>query len=224
VRTVPELVPATVIESRADMKAGRGLQKDIPLVTADDSARAGAIAFGTPTRFGNVSSQLKNQIDQLLPRCGSRANSRASRLGVFVVNGKPSRRAGDNDPDPDGPLVCTLGMILVGVALLGPGSVHHSGRRFALRAGPSGWRRQPAARDRPARGRPSAAPWVAVWQKLDCGCKRSKAATQLQTTNEDTTMTVETPTKAAPRAGQRRCAEGRCRHRTSDFYQPPPRP
>ena len=27
--------------------------------------QAGAIAFGTPTRFGNVSSQLKNQIDQL---------------------------------------------------------------------------------------------------------------------------------------------------------------
>ena len=36
VRTVPELIPAAVIESRADMNAGRGLQKDIPLVTADD--------------------------------------------------------------------------------------------------------------------------------------------------------------------------------------------
>ncbi len=35
VRTVPELIPAAVIESRADMKAGRGLQKDIPLVTAE---------------------------------------------------------------------------------------------------------------------------------------------------------------------------------------------
>ena len=61
VRTVPELIPATVIESRADMKAGRDLQKDIPLVAADDFREAGAIAFGTPTRFGNVSSQLKNQ-------------------------------------------------------------------------------------------------------------------------------------------------------------------
>src|SRR6267154_4002162 len=56
VRTVPELIPAAVIESRADMKAGRDLQKDIPLVTAADFREAGAIAFGTPTRFGNVSS------------------------------------------------------------------------------------------------------------------------------------------------------------------------
>jgi NAD(P)H dehydrogenase (quinone) len=62
---VPELIPPAVIESRADMKAGHDLQKDIALVTLEDFREAGAIAFGTPTRFGNVSSQLKNQIDQL---------------------------------------------------------------------------------------------------------------------------------------------------------------
>ncbi len=65
IRTVPELIPPEVIQSRADMKAGRELQKDVPLVTLDDFRQAGAIALGTPTRFGNVSAQLKNQIDQL---------------------------------------------------------------------------------------------------------------------------------------------------------------
>jgi NAD(P)H dehydrogenase (quinone) len=65
IRTVPELIPASVIESREDMKGGREMQKDVPLVTLDDFRQAGAIAFGTPTRFGNVSAQLKNQIDQL---------------------------------------------------------------------------------------------------------------------------------------------------------------
>lgn len=65
IRTVPELIPPHVIESRPDMKAGRELQKDVPLVTSDDFREADAIAFGTPTRFGNVSAQLKNQIDQL---------------------------------------------------------------------------------------------------------------------------------------------------------------
>jgi NAD(P)H dehydrogenase (quinone) len=65
IRTVPELIPSQVIESKPDMKAGRELQKDVPLVTLDDFREAGAIAFGTPTRFGNVSAQLKNQIDQL---------------------------------------------------------------------------------------------------------------------------------------------------------------
>lgn len=65
VRTVPELIPLSVIESRDDMKAGKQMQKVVPLVTLDDFREAGAIAFGTPTRFGNVSAQLKNQIDQL---------------------------------------------------------------------------------------------------------------------------------------------------------------
>lgn len=65
IRRVPELIPSSVIESREDMKAGREMQKDVPLVTLDDFKAASAIAFGTPTRFGNVSAQLKNQIDQL---------------------------------------------------------------------------------------------------------------------------------------------------------------
>jgi NAD(P)H dehydrogenase (quinone) len=65
IRKVPELMSQSIIESREDMRVGRDMQKDVPLVTLDDFKEAGAIAFGTPTRFGNVSSQLKNQIDQL---------------------------------------------------------------------------------------------------------------------------------------------------------------
>ncbi|MDN5851071.1 MAG: NAD(P)H:quinone oxidoreductase [Nitrococcus sp.] len=67
IRTVPELMPESLVESNEAMKAGRELQKDVPKVTLDDFKEAGAYAFGTPTRFGNVSSQLKNQIDQLSP-------------------------------------------------------------------------------------------------------------------------------------------------------------
>lgn len=67
IRTVPELIPQEIIESREDMKRGKELQKDVPLVTLDDFREAGAIAFGTPTRFGVVSAQLKNQIDRLSP-------------------------------------------------------------------------------------------------------------------------------------------------------------
>jgi len=64
-RTVPELIPQSVIDSRPDMQAGKAMQKDVPLVTVDDFRQAGAIAFGTPTRFGNMSAQLKNQVDRL---------------------------------------------------------------------------------------------------------------------------------------------------------------
>jgi len=65
IRTVQELIPQAIIDARDEMKAGKAMQQGIPLVTLDDFRQAGAIAFGTPTRFGNVSAQLKNQIDQL---------------------------------------------------------------------------------------------------------------------------------------------------------------
>jgi len=66
-RRVPELMPQEVIDAREDMKHGQEMQKDVPVVTLEDFEEAGAIAFGTPTRFGNVCAQLKNQIDQLGP-------------------------------------------------------------------------------------------------------------------------------------------------------------
>lgn len=67
IRRVPELIPDEIIKSRKDMQEGAEIQKDIPLVTIEDFKKASAFAFGTPTRFGNVSAQLKNQIDQLGP-------------------------------------------------------------------------------------------------------------------------------------------------------------
>lgn len=67
IRRTPELVPEALVQSRSDMKAGAEMQKDIQVVTLEDFKEAGAFAFGTPTRFGNVSSQLKYQIDQLGP-------------------------------------------------------------------------------------------------------------------------------------------------------------
>lgn len=66
-RKVPELIPDSIIKSREDMRKGAEIQKDVPLVTIQDFKEASAFALGTPTRFGNVSAQLKNQIDQLGP-------------------------------------------------------------------------------------------------------------------------------------------------------------
>src|SRR5438552_15037994 len=113
VRTVSELIPAAVIESRADMKAGRDLQKDIPLVTADDFREAGAIAFGTPTRFGNVASQLKNQIDQL-SSLWLKGELQGKPAGVFVSTGSLHGGQETTILTLMAPLL-HLGMILVGV-------------------------------------------------------------------------------------------------------------
>jgi len=86
IRRVPELIPEASVQSRTDMKAGAEMQKQIPYVTQDDFREAGAIAFGTPTRFGNVSAQLKNQIDQLGPLWMQRIFE-GKPAGVFVSTG-----------------------------------------------------------------------------------------------------------------------------------------
>ena len=86
VRRVPELVPDSMIQARSDMQAGAAMQKDVPLVTMEDFKEAGAIAFGTPTRFGNVSAQLKNQIDQLGPLWMQKVFE-GKPAGVFVSTG-----------------------------------------------------------------------------------------------------------------------------------------
>lgn len=83
IRRVPELIPESIIQSRPDMKEGAEMQKDVPIVTLDDFKEASAYAFGTPTRFGNVCSQLKNWIDQLGPLWMNRVFE-GKPAGVFV--------------------------------------------------------------------------------------------------------------------------------------------
>jgi NAD(P)H dehydrogenase (quinone) len=113
VRTVPELIPQSVIESREDMKTGREMQHGVPLVTMDDFREAGAIAFGTPTRFGNVSAQLKNQIDRLTS-LWLRGELEGKPAGVFVSTSSLHGGQETTILTLMAPLL-HLGMILVGV-------------------------------------------------------------------------------------------------------------
>jgi NAD(P)H dehydrogenase (quinone) len=113
VRTVPELIPKSVIDSQEDMRAGRAMQQDVPLVTADDFREAGAIVFGTPTRFGNVSAQLKNQIDQLTS-LWLKGELEGKPAGVFVSTGSWHGGQETTALTLMAPLL-HLGMILVGV-------------------------------------------------------------------------------------------------------------
>jgi NAD(P)H dehydrogenase (quinone) len=63
-RTVPELVPQKVIEGNEKMKKVKELQKDIPLVKMEELKNIDGIILGSPTRFGNMCSQLRNFLDQ----------------------------------------------------------------------------------------------------------------------------------------------------------------
>lgn len=59
VKRVPELVPAEVAQ-----KSGFKLDQKAPVATVEELADYDAIMFGTPTRFGNMTSQMRNFLDQ----------------------------------------------------------------------------------------------------------------------------------------------------------------
>ncbi|MEU1595462.1 NAD(P)H:quinone oxidoreductase [Streptomyces sp. NPDC005708] len=60
-----ELAPQAAIDSNPAWAANHAATADVPVATPADVEWADAVIFGTPTRFGNVSSQLKQFIDTL---------------------------------------------------------------------------------------------------------------------------------------------------------------
>jgi len=60
---VPELVPEDVLEASGAAAAKKAFA-DVPIASVDDLVDADAIIFGTGTRFGNMSAQMRNFLDQ----------------------------------------------------------------------------------------------------------------------------------------------------------------
>jgi NAD(P)H dehydrogenase (quinone) len=67
-RQVEELAPAEAIASNAAWSQHFDRTKNDPKATADDVTWADAVLFGSPTRYGNVASQLKQFLDTLGPQ------------------------------------------------------------------------------------------------------------------------------------------------------------
>jgi NAD(P)H dehydrogenase (quinone) len=59
VKRVPEIVPEAVAR-----QAGIKLDQAAPIATVDELPEYDAIVFGTPTRFGNMTAQMRNFLDQ----------------------------------------------------------------------------------------------------------------------------------------------------------------
>ncbi|MGQ9369970.1 NAD(P)H:quinone oxidoreductase [Azospirillum sp. A39] len=59
VKRVPELVPEEV-RAKSHFKE----EPDVPVASVDELAQYDAIIFGTPTRFGNMTAQMRNFLDQ----------------------------------------------------------------------------------------------------------------------------------------------------------------
>ncbi|RDW17280.1 NAD(P)H:quinone oxidoreductase type IV [Oceanobacillus chungangensis] len=60
---VQELAPDSVIEGNEVWKSTVEATKEVPVATSDDLEWADAIIFSTPTRFGNIASQMKQFLD-----------------------------------------------------------------------------------------------------------------------------------------------------------------
>ena len=60
---VPELVPDAALE-KSGAKQARQAFAHVPVAQPAQLAEADAIIFGTPTRFGNMCSQMRNFLDQ----------------------------------------------------------------------------------------------------------------------------------------------------------------
>ncbi len=59
IKRVPELVPEEIAR-----KSGIKLDQAAPIATVDELPEYDAIIFGTPTRFGNMTAQMRNFLDQ----------------------------------------------------------------------------------------------------------------------------------------------------------------
>jgi len=60
---VEELAPQSAIDANAAWKGTVEATKDVPVATSADIEWADAIIFSTPTRFGNMASQVKQFLD-----------------------------------------------------------------------------------------------------------------------------------------------------------------
>jgi NAD(P)H dehydrogenase (quinone) len=66
-RRVAELAPAEAIDANPAWRAHVDACADVEVATNDDVRWADGLAFGSPTRFGNVSAQLKQFLDTTGP-------------------------------------------------------------------------------------------------------------------------------------------------------------
>ena len=114
VRTVRELIPPQVIDSRAGHEGGTAdCKRTCRWSRWTTSARRGRSPSARPTRFGNVSAQLKNQIDQLTS-LWLKGELEGKPAGVFTSTGSLHGGQETTILTLMAPLI-HLGMIFVGV-------------------------------------------------------------------------------------------------------------
>lgn len=112
-KQVPDLLPENLIESTSAIKEAKEKQKDVPIAQVAELADYDAIIWGSPTRYGNMCSQMRNFIDQT-SSLWLKGTFENKITGVFVSTG--SLHGGQETTILSFlPTLIHLGMIFVGV-------------------------------------------------------------------------------------------------------------
>ena len=101
-------------------------QKDIPFCTLEDLRTADGILFGTPTRYGNMTSQMKALFDQTV-ELWTQGAMEGKPAGLFTSTATTHGGQETTGFTMMAPLL-HLGMIIVGVPYSTPGMLHTEGR------------------------------------------------------------------------------------------------
>lgn len=101
-------------------------QKEIPVCTLDDLKEADGIVFGTPTRYGNMTAQMKRLFDSTV-KLWLEGVFEGKPAGVFTSTATTHGGQETTCFTMMAPLL-HLGMIIVGVPYSTPGMLHTEGR------------------------------------------------------------------------------------------------
>jgi len=115
-----------IIDENPAARIVRQRQKDIPFCTLDDLRDADGIIFGSPTRYGNMTAQMK----QLIDSTGSlwvKGELEGKPAGVFTSTSTTHGGQETTLLTMMVPLL-HLGMVIAGVPYSAPGMLHTEGR------------------------------------------------------------------------------------------------
>jgi NAD(P)H dehydrogenase (quinone) len=104
----------------------RGQQKDIPVCTLDDLRAADGVIFGSPTRYGNMTAQMKQLIDSTAS-LWLKGEMEGKPAGVFTSTASTHGGQETTLLTMMVPLL-HLGMLIVGVPYSVEGMLHTEGR------------------------------------------------------------------------------------------------
>lgn len=115
-----------VIDNNDAARQVREQQQDIPVCTVDDLREADGVVFGSPTRYGNMTAQMKQLLDSTVS-LWLKGEMEGKPAGVFTSTASTHGGQETTLLTMMVPLL-HLGMLIVGVPYSVPGMIHTEAR------------------------------------------------------------------------------------------------